>query len=430
MRCEAEGHLCTRKPSRRGQRKATPLLGLGHAADYIETAAGSPPSSLRLDHLTDPKLKRSFSWFRAKTARRMSHNGCFWDCIVMQVSQSHAAIQHAIVALGAIDESLVLMYQDKDSTEGKDLHRLSFQQWNRSIALMTHHAVVPPSAGILLLSCVLYRMLEMMIDGIDSGLEILRKALDILRQWRTSDLSVSRTMSEAELVDKHVSPMIRSASADFEFLSKDDDFIVGPCDGKAEDDVVFPLLPQSYAISEVYKVFNIMSNKIGTEIGGLLGEEYMLHLDIAICRSRSLLEHWNRRTRSVAGPASSSDPETSQRATVLLQIRYNVAMIQLKTAPFRDEMLFDAHNDAFRDIVELCQEVEQLEAEQNKSTPATTLIHTIRPPHHHAPDFGRRSLQGPDDSPSSCPRPLHQRAYGADMARSCRWHDGQTDRGY
>ena len=377
MRCEAEGLLCTRKPSRRGQRKATPLLGLGPATDYIETAARCLPSSLRVVDLADPRLRRSLCYFREKTARRMSHNQHFWDCLVLQVSQYHAAILHAIVALGAIDESLVLMHQDKDSTQGKELHRLSFQQWNQSIALMTHHAAVPPSAGILLLSCALYRMLETMIDGIDSGLEILRKALEFLQQWRTSDPSVSRTMSEAELVDKHVSPMIRSASEDFEFLAKDNDFIVRPCDGRAEDDVVFPLLPQSYAISEVYKIFKIMSNKIGSEIGGLLGEEYMLHLDTAICRSESLLKNWYQSTRFIVGPASSSDPETSQRAAVLLQIRYNVAMIQLRTALFRDEMLFDAHNAAFRKIVELCQEVERLEAEESKSTSATTVIHTL-----------------------------------------------------
>ena len=377
-KCKAEGLSCTRKPSRRGRRSLKLFPGPGPVTDYVNTRARSPPASLKLDILTDPTVRRSFCYFREKTSRRMSNNHCFWDCLVLQVSQSHAAIQHAIVALGAIDESLTLMYQDPSSTQGEGLQRLSLQQWNQSIALLTHHAVVPPSAGILLLSCVLYRILEMMTDGIDSGLEILRRALEILKQWRTSDASVSRTMSEAELVDKHVSPMIRGASADFVNLIRDYVCVARHPKGRAEDDMVWPLIPESYPISDVYNAFKVMSTKIGDEIGGLLGEEYMLHLSAAICRSENLLKSWSRSTRHVRTHASSSGPATSRRAAVLLQIHYNLAIVQLKTAPFRDEMLFDAYNDTFQKIIELCQDVERLEAmDQNESTAAATVIHTV-----------------------------------------------------
>jgi hypothetical protein len=108
----------------------------------------------------------------------------------------------------------------------------------------------------------------------------------------------------------------------------------------------------------------------------LLKKQYKPHLSKAIDRSRCLLQSWYRSAIPVLRSEGPSDSGVSLRAAVLLQIRCHAALILLMTAPFGDETLFDAHIDAFRNIVELCQNVQQLEASEEDIT-ANPVIHTL-----------------------------------------------------
>lgn len=118
-----------------------------------------------MELLGDPAERRSFHFFRSRTAPQLSgyFASDFWECLIPLSTHHQPAIRHAVVALAALHER----FENNDNSilsSNYDIAQGGFalQQYNRAIGCL----IKPVTGGgqqaldVSLVACILFACFE------------------------------------------------------------------------------------------------------------------------------------------------------------------------------------------------------------------------------------------------------------------------------
>jgi len=286
----------------------------------------------------------------------------FWKEVVLQVSFSNISLRHLLAGIGALHESLDLRSQNvPEECQAQAQYRLSLQQCNKAIQLLSNSTNSKTSTTIVLMSCILFITYESCQNGIETAIQHLASGLKLLHNWKGSKAAAAISASEDDLINEHLYPMISRLGNQINVTSKKHGEL-----SKA----VRPKLKRTASESMAKEIRSL------AHAGSLL--ETILHEIVAVIETphtkpdhsglTKIVEHYMHLLMKwysifliyVEKQTKIKDPMFPQEA-IILQLRYWTATIVLAAMPFMDEMLFDYYNHAFVNIVLLCQEFHQLE---------------------------------------------------------------------
>lgn len=159
IRCISTGRKCDGyAPVRKNKKRSQPL------APSSGQCGGIPRSPI-IEHFNDQVERRSFHFFRNRTAPQLAGYFAseFWDYLVPLSTHYQPAIRHAVVALASLHER----FEDNDSSilsSNDDIAHGGFalQQYNRAISCL----IKPLTAGgnqaldVCLVACILFACFE------------------------------------------------------------------------------------------------------------------------------------------------------------------------------------------------------------------------------------------------------------------------------
>ncbi len=164
----------------------------------------------------DAKELRSYQYFKERTSFELSsiYDEFYWQHIVLQISYQETALRHAVVALGALHESLTSVFNATLPLVYAESQRVfAWQQCNKAIRRLTYHTESWPNIGVALVASILFSTLEFLENRCESGLDQIDAGAGVLHQWMQSVTTVRQTKSELDLVEGHLAPMLARCKA-------------------------------------------------------------------------------------------------------------------------------------------------------------------------------------------------------------------------
>ncbi|TGO80171.1 hypothetical protein BELL_0013g00220 [Botrytis elliptica] len=391
LRCTKTGRKCdgydpdhpeisSSPPSRRGSEASS-----SNTAQTDSPIMSSTPSIVEMSSPViewDEEERRSFNFFIAKTAPELagSFESKFWASLILQRCHSDPPIRHAVIALGALNESF--KFGDIKLLEAGAIadpkQRFALLQNIKAIRYLTGH----PSHGshrqsseVILISCLLFICFEAMQGNYQAAFAHLNSGLKILSDWMEingqnslahSEASVNREFIRSEIVPlfgalntqairilpaNFVQWEMTSGSTKFDFTAQSS--IPDPISSLNE--AKHHLQNQTHAILVYHQNATqhyspeISNNDKTLRSGGL-------NAMVEERRDRIMqLEQWSRVFNNFAHAAGQTMNTTDLRASISLKIHYVANKLILETAQFETELNYDCYMDEFELMTSLAE---------------------------------------------------------------------------
>jgi hypothetical protein len=158
--------------------------------------------------------KRAFNFFIVKFAPIMSghFDTGFWSHLLLQISHSEPAVWHSVLALSALHENYVLYGGDDRSHQlSRPGRRMGLLHYTRAVSQLARTpSERKQSMEVVLVSCILFILLELVIGNVgmaashlSSGIRIARSQLAHIRRFPSSG---------PHLIETHVVPILEHIS--------------------------------------------------------------------------------------------------------------------------------------------------------------------------------------------------------------------------
>ena len=181
---------------RSGDERTSPTDSPGSDASLILTAT-LPEASGERSH---------FYFFKQRTAPELSGylDAEFYNAIMLQMSRNQPAIRHAVIALGALHESV----KTHDRVRS-DLKTLSLRHYTKAIQELAKSSKErSQSVCVTLICCVLFIWIETLQKNHSLRMQQLTAGLKILSEWQRDVVAFGSTTSEdVQFIQKQLVPI-------------------------------------------------------------------------------------------------------------------------------------------------------------------------------------------------------------------------------
>jgi hypothetical protein len=183
------GHL--HRPRRRQQQAANIGKIPRRNNAIIDTAPGLHPKSIGTPWSEDPQLQHSLQFFIHHSAPQLAgyFDSPFWQRMLLQSGLHTPAVKHAIAAIGALHERLLIGPGDEDPSNPRKCG-FALEQCNRSI----QHLIEPADGKqadlkSLLTACILFTCFEAMQGHCEQAIDHAKQGYALLEQYATDPQS-------------------------------------------------------------------------------------------------------------------------------------------------------------------------------------------------------------------------------------------------
>ncbi|PMD40506.1 hypothetical protein L207DRAFT_459127 [Hyaloscypha variabilis F] len=361
------------------------------------------PHSLFVDIQGDEQERRSFSFFRSKTALEIAgyFPSYFWETLILQASHEDPVVLHAVIALGSLHE----VYQEAipglpENYELSKKREFAIEQSNKSMSLLrTHISTGAPRSGeTVLIACLLFTCLETFQGNHESALTHLDSGLKVLQSWlRDEGPNISKeatvTRPSPAFVESSLVPIFArlDIQASTHIMSR-------PlhCDLVLKSVNVSESLamPESFSsvceasdclVALVYYMFHIQQVAHGYYNTAPECNPYkcpeglvMMFL-IAREQNRRELDVWLEKLNEFLKTSSSNMSMRELRASVLLKVHYLFVAIMLGASGANDETKFDNFTAEFGQMLRLAESL-LVPTEQASQKPSFVFDTNMIPP--------------------------------------------------
>ncbi|KAM0698397.1 hypothetical protein Q7P36_001864 [Cladosporium allicinum] len=176
---------CLHRPRRRQQQAANTGKIHRRSNATIETALELHPKPTPVPCSEDRQVQRSLRFFIHHSAPQLAgyFDSPFWQHMQLESGFQSPAVKHAIAAIGALHERLLLGPDDKDSSNPRKCG-FALEQCNQSI----QHLVKPingkqPDLNLLLTTCILFTCFEAMQGHCEQAISHAKQGYALLDQY-------------------------------------------------------------------------------------------------------------------------------------------------------------------------------------------------------------------------------------------------------
>lgn len=287
--------------------------------------------SLQLSILNDPRELWSYHYFWKQVLPLLPghYDHLFWGTWVRQACFQESAIQHAMIAVGALHESVASTCAEDSWTAIRQQY-FAIRQYNKAIKYLTSIAAPSPPTENVLTCCIIFIMFENLYGRNGEASKHLKSGLAILKSWKP------RTSSELAVKTEYLTPIYtrgynREASVD---------------------------MKTPFGNVEIArKNLQILLDSIYLSINYAVVSDQVVAVDVKGLNARRVLQQWYTQFAALQEP----NDDESCRAKILLRLQFETAVILLVSVHLEDECGFDEYIDNFRTIVSQCERLVALE---------------------------------------------------------------------
>ncbi|TGO55143.1 hypothetical protein BCON_0096g00360 [Botryotinia convoluta] len=391
LRCMKTGRNCDGYDSDRPEMSSTPLARRDSEVSSsntspIERPIMSPtPSIVAMPSPVigwDEEERRSFNFFITKTAPELAGNfeSKFWTSLILQRCHSDPPIRHAVIALGAFNESF--KFGDIKLLEAGAIadpkQRFALLQNIKAIRYLTghlSHGGHRQSSEVILISCLLFICFEAMQGNYQAAFAHLNSGLKILGDWMEingqDSLAHSESSGNREFIRSELVPLfgaldiqairilptsfvqweMASGSTKFDFTAQTSisDSISSLNEAK------YHLQNQTHAILVYHQIaaqhyspetLNNDDTLRSSSMNAMVEEK----------RERVLqLEQWSKVFNNFAQAAGQTMNTSDLRASISLKLHHVANKLILETAQFETELNYDCYMDQFELMTSLAE---------------------------------------------------------------------------
>ena len=254
----------------------------------------------------------------------------FWGIWIRQACFVEPSIQHAMVAAGALHESVALSCAGH-SDQAAQQRTFSIQQYNKTISSLTDSNTPETGVQNVLTCCILFIMFENLYGRNLEAAKHLKSGLAILQSWEP------QTASEEMVKSEYLIPIYT----------------------RGYDSVGSEIsLPATFEnITEARKTLQILLDTMYSAINRSFLSSGQSAIEADIAHARRTLRQWFAAFLMVRTP---KDLE-HRRASILLRLQYETSNVLLAAVQSHNECDFDTLTETFRVIVDQCSELITLE---------------------------------------------------------------------
>ncbi|KAH8597821.1 hypothetical protein B0O99DRAFT_592375 [Bisporella sp. PMI_857] len=196
--CKISGRVCDgyAQQSKMGNERISPK-------DCLDSDASLTLSAILPETFDE---RRHFCFFQQRTAPELSgyFDKEFYNHLLLQISRNQPAIRHAVIALGALHESV----KQQEPANGT-LKSLSLRHYMKAIReLASDLADAQQRVSVTLICCVLFIWLETIQGNHVLRMQQLAGGLNILREWHRNVVASScKTSLETQFIRDHLVPL-------------------------------------------------------------------------------------------------------------------------------------------------------------------------------------------------------------------------------
>lgn len=287
--------------------------------------------SLPLSILNSQRELHSYHYFWNKVLPILPghYDHPFWGIWVRRASFGELAIQHAMVAVGALHESIAASFAGSTTTF-THLTPLSIQQYNKAIRNLTVDAAYRPPVEIVLTTCILFIMFENLAGRSSEAVKHLRNGTEILQSWETT------TISEVAAKEEYLTPILTCGYSPG--VSTTNTTIGGGIEAARMQ--LHLLLDKIYAAMDVA----MLSSNQATIARG-------------VSKAEESLREWYSYFLTIPDPID----KEQRRSKISLALQFETALVLTSAVSLEDECQYDKHLDSFRKIVDQCERLIALE---------------------------------------------------------------------
>lgn len=282
--------------------------------------------------MNNPKELRSYHYFCNKVLPLLpgQYDHAFWGTWIRQACFSDLAIQHALIAVGAIHESIVTRFA-ADSWTATQLQCFAIQQYNKSIQILNDIADHSRSIEFVLATCIVFIAFENLCGRNTEAFKHSQSGLAILGTWK------SRTGSELLVKEEYLTPILTRTYGHT---------VLSDASRKFHD------------LQGARKRLQILLDSVYSAVSSaiILGDQQSLDSEMRC--AYNVLAEWYKNFAELHIP---SDLE-GKRARISLRLQYETASILLATMTFKNECDADKHNKIFETMVDQCERLKALES--------------------------------------------------------------------
>ena len=293
----------------------------------------------------------------------------FWNRLVLQVSHSEPAIQHSLIALSSLHETLQaggLGGSGNGQAEPSPLFTL--QQYNKALSHLAKHLSQKEklSIEVTLISCILFICLELLRGSYESAIAHLQSGLNILNDWRKegsqstfSDISTS--IPNAQHIEDDLVQLFGRLDLHATFLGTTMPRPYLP--SRFDTPGASPSTSRPFSsISEARQCLDSQMNAIFRFLRATANYDPHFPPD-SIARAEEQhdrlvqLEQWLTVFNNFVDDSSSQMDSKDLRGVITLKIHHKTVYLMLSTVLLTDETVFDLFTPDFQTIISLAASV-------------------------------------------------------------------------
>jgi hypothetical protein len=277
----------------------------------------------------------------------------------MQLSYSHAAVKHTLIAMASMHEALrsTNWYMNaNDNDHGRSLRLFSWQQYNQAIQLILRGTSTDRMPiEVLILLCLLFNQYHNFQCDYSAAYMHIKSGLQLIADFQRSPSSgkpkVGPTMTESEMIRDHVAPMLLRMDVQAAFLMHSEAHSP-PYDKLTQ--TAPPVLPQDFnSFSLARRTFD----HAASYMFHVLGKRIEDCDEAGKVKAKDTFEQWWSKFSALAARTPVRLGTDEDRAIRLLRIYYNFARVVLDTHHDGNEMGFDNQTSRFEVMVQQARDL-------------------------------------------------------------------------
>ncbi|KAK5079389.1 hypothetical protein LTR51_001586 [Lithohypha guttulata] len=322
--------------------------------DYVEPAAAA---CLLLGGHLQPQ-----DYGLARTVYKFfgHHDAAEWLSILLHFGYTEEPIKHVIVAVASLHETMEpinksVTLSKAGTTEGANI--LALKHYNDAIRHLREVALtMSTKPDVTMVLCLLCMCFEQLRSGDAACFIHLMAALRSLYSWRCNTQSYAKFSSfprpTSDFINEKITPILQRLRVQFAVCmdQRHISSVVGtsPC-------LPVPSIPNSY---RTFSAARIDYDRIMNYMFSTLDQQHSLESTVHNNELISTLYNWKRALD--CSKIASEDANLQVCTRKLLELYYHVSIIVTSTLHADNELVFDAHNDGFQQIVDLAEGIIQV----------------------------------------------------------------------
>ncbi|KAF7928938.1 uncharacterized protein EAE97_009780 [Botrytis byssoidea] len=330
----------------------------------------------------DEEERRSFNFFIAKTAPELSGSfeSKFWTSLILQRCHSDPPIRHAVIALGALNESFkfgdIKLLGAGAIADPKQ--RFALLQNIKAIRYLTGHpsnGFLRQSSEVILISCLLFICFEAMQGNYQAAFAHLNSGLKILGDWMETNERNSLTYSESsvnqEFIRSEIVPLFGALNTQairilpasfFQREMTNGSTKLGFAAQTCIPDPISSLNEAKHHLqNQTHAILVYHQNAAQYCSSGVPNSDRTLRSSgmnamVDERRDRILqLEQWSRVFNNFAQAVGQTMNTSDLRASISLKLHHVANKLILETAQFESELNYDRYMDQFELMTSLAE---------------------------------------------------------------------------